>query len=168
MIINKRKKQEKAYLSLVESTKSQLYKMAFSYVHNKDQALEIVQETIYKGYISYGKVQNPSYEKTWLIRILINTALDFIKQNKRVVGLDEYMFESNASMEVDTHNKMLIEQALSVLNEHEKSVVILRYFEDIMLKDIAVMLTMPLSTIKSTLYRALIKMKVELKEGDDE
>jgi RNA polymerase sigma-70 factor (ECF subfamily) len=92
MIINFKKKmsrqKEKLYLDLVQKTQEQLYKMAFTYVHNKEDALDIVQDTIYKGYISYHKLKDRSYEKTGLIRILINTSLDFIKKQKGLVLLD--------------------------------------------------------------------------------
>jgi RNA polymerase sigma-70 factor (ECF subfamily) len=62
-------------------------------------------------------------------------------------------------MEASTHNKMVLEQGLKVLNHQEKSVIMMRYFEDLKLKDIALILKLPISTVKSTLYRALKKWK---------
>lgn len=68
------------FLKLVEENQEQLYKMAYTYVKNKEDALDIVQDSICKAYVSYNTVKTTHYEKTWLIRILINTALDFIKE----------------------------------------------------------------------------------------
>lgn len=168
MIINFKKKmsrqEEKLYLDLVQKTQEQLYKMAFTYVHNKEDALDIVQDTIYKGYISYHKLKDRRYEKTWLIRILINTSLDFIKKQKGLVLLDENIVDESNKMETSTHNKMVLEQGLKVLNHQEKSVIMMRYFEDLKLKDIALILKLPISTVKSTLYRALKKMEMEIME----
>ena len=56
--------------------------------------------------------------------------------------------------------------ALDVLNEKERAVVVLRYFEDRKLQEIAAALEENLSTVKSILYRSLKKMKIKLTEGE--
>ena len=172
MIIKNKKKlthrlKEEAYLSLVQRNQDRMYKIAYSYVKNKDDALDIVQETVYKGYVSYHKVIKEEYEDTWLIRILINTAIDFIKKNKKIIPLqlDNQVVESVSQCDQVDQN-IALHEALDKLNEHEKSIVILRYFEDMKLVDVADLLGKPISTIKSTLYRALGKMKIELQEVD--
>jgi len=172
MIIKSKKKvknqlREEAFLSLIQKNQDRMYKIAYSYVKNKEDALDIVQEAVYKSYISYDKVKQVEYEETWLIRILINAAIDFIKKNRKIVTLDvENMEElsSNDSELVD--QKVAVQEALDKLNEHERAIVILRYFEDMKLMDVAKLLGKPISTIKSTLYRALKKMEIELSEVD--
>mgnify|MGYP003571763257 CR=1 FL=1 len=172
MIIKNKKKlthrlKEEAYLSLVQRNQDRMYKIAYSYVKNKDDALDIVQETVYKGYVSYHKVKKIEYEDTWLIRILINTAIDFMKKNKKIISLeiDNLAVESVNNCDL-VDQSIALHEALNKLNEHEKSIVILRYFEDMKLVDVAELLGKPISTIKSTLYRALNKMKIELQEVD--
>lgn len=153
------------FLSLVNENQEQLYKMAYSYVKNKEDALDIVQECVYKAYISYDKVKNTRYEKTWLIRILINTSIDFINKNKKIVSLDmSYVENMGDAKSENVLTKVILEEALDKLNEKQKTVLILRYFEDMKLEDIASILDAPVSTIKSILYRALNEMKVNLKE----
>lgn len=170
MIIGLRKKKsdeerEARFLSLVKENQEKLYKIAYSYVKNKDDALDIVQESVYKAYISYDKVKKSQYEKTWLTRIVINTAIDFIKKNKKIVSMDMNVIE-NISDYGNDHilEKVAVKQALDNLNEKQKTVVILRYFEDMKLEEIANILEAPVSTIKSILYRALKEMKIDLKE----
>ncbi|MBM7693721.1 DNA-directed RNA polymerase specialized sigma24 family protein [Peribacillus deserti] len=54
--------------------------MAFLFVNNEGDALDIVQDTIYKAFISIKQLKEPKYFSTWISRILINTTLDFIKK----------------------------------------------------------------------------------------
>ena len=57
-------------------------------------------------------------------------------------------------------------KALDALNEKERAVIILRFFEDKKLEEIAIILNANISTVKSLLYRSLAKLKVEMLEGD--
>lgn len=56
---------------------------------NEEDALDVLQETIYKAYISIEKLKEPKYFKTWITRILINNALDVIKKEKRISVIEE-------------------------------------------------------------------------------
>jgi RNA polymerase sigma-70 factor (ECF subfamily) len=134
-------------------------------VKNKDDALDIVQESVYKAYISYHEVKEIRYENTWLVRILINTSIDFLKKKSRVVALDmSYVENMRDSKSENIHTKVIVEEALDKLNEKQKTVVILRYFEDMKLEDIASILDAPVSTVKTILYKAIKDMKVNLEE----
>lgn len=164
----KLKEQEERFLSLTNDNHDKLYRIAYSYVKNKDDALDIIQEAVYKGYKSYHKVKQREYEKTWITKIVINTAIDFIKKNKKVVCMDKSFIENAADFEINHFNnideKLAVEHALQNLNEKQRAVVILKYFEDMKLDEIADILNAPVSTIKSILYRTLEKMKIDLKE----
>ncbi|OEH94401.1 sigma-70 family RNA polymerase sigma factor [Bacillus solimangrovi] len=159
------KEREDRFLELINKNQEKLYKIAYSYVRNKDDALDIVQETVYKAYISYDKVKKTQYENTWLTKILINVSIDFIKKNKKIVSIDkDYIENISDYSEGNTHAKIVIREALEKLNEKQKTVIILRYFEDMKLEEIASILDSPVSTIKSILYRALNEMNLSLKE----
>lgn len=156
---------ERRFLSLVDNNHDKLYRIAYSYVKDKENALEIVQESVYKGYISYHNVKNLEYEKTWITKIVINTAIDFIRKNKKVVSMDTSFIENVADSGTDhIDEKLIVEHALKNLNEKQRAVIILKYFEDMKLDEIADILDVPISTVKSILYRTLKKMKVDLKE----
>lgn len=81
----------KAFQELMEEQKVKLYKIAFMYVKNEEDALEVFQETIYKALISIKNLKDERYFSTWLTRILINTALDLIKKKSRVVPMDRFV-----------------------------------------------------------------------------
>lgn len=156
---------EESFLKAVSEGKESLYRIAFTYVKNKDDALEIVQEAVYKAYISYNTLEEPQYFNTWLTRITINCAMDYIRKTKKVVHL-----ESGYKSEISTYDSQKSEEimdlyeALDKLDEKQKTIIILRFFEDKKIKDIADILKYPVSTVKSILYRALEKLKVDLKE----
>jgi len=70
---------KEAFSTLVDMNKEYLYKTAFLYMKNQEEALEVYQETVYKAYINLHKLKKPEFFKTWLTRILINNANDRLK-----------------------------------------------------------------------------------------
>lgn len=75
-------KREKQTEDLLLSQYSRYYRLAYSYVHNEQDALDIVQESAYKAMRDCRSVQNDAYLGTWLYRIVINTALEFLRKHK--------------------------------------------------------------------------------------
>jgi RNA polymerase sigma-70 factor (ECF subfamily) len=135
-----------------------LYRLAYSYVRNENDALDIVQESAYKAMKNSGSLQNPQYVGTWIYRIVINEALSFLrKQKQQVVPL--YEVEDGAE---DCYADLDLQQALDRLEPLDKTVVVLRFFEGLQLQQIAQILDENLNTVKSRLYRALKKLKISL------
>ncbi|GEC91483.1 sigma factor [Brevibacillus brevis] len=64
-----------AFQMLIHQEKANLYKMAFVYTRNEDDALEVFQETVYKALISISTLKDDQYVTTWLTRVLINTSV---------------------------------------------------------------------------------------------
>ncbi|OAB42526.1 RNA polymerase subunit sigma-70 [Paenibacillus glacialis] len=155
---------EQSFTLLMDEMQGRLYRMAFSYVRNKDDALEIVQETVYKAFISIHKLQKPQYFSTWLIKISVNCALDYIRKSKKIIYMDKDYEDSYVPE--DRGEAIDLYEALSVLDEKSRIVIVMRYFEDMPLKEIANILNIPLSTVKSMIYRGLEKLKINLEESD--
>ena len=65
-----------------------MYRLAYTYVRNEEDALDIVQESVYKAMKGAGSVKGEAYIKTWLWRIVMNTAVDFIRKNRREISVD--------------------------------------------------------------------------------
>ena len=139
-----------------------LYRLAFTYVKNESDAMDIVQESAYKAIRNAASVKNKAFIKTWLWRIAINTSIEFLRDKQREYSceiLQEYGRE-DVYLDFDTM------EALNVLNDKERAAVVLRYFEELKLQEIADALEENLSTTKSLLYRSLKKMKIKLTEGE--
>ena len=135
------------------------YRMAYSYVHNEDDALDIVQETAYKAIFYANKLKEIQYAETWICRIVINESIEFLRRTK--CYCKEYFEEERVGNQAEYENVDL-KSAMENLPTKDKTVVMLRYFEDMSLEQVAAVLGENLSTVKSRLYRALGKMKVNL------
>lgn len=138
------------------------YKAAFSYVRNENDALDIVQETAYKAIKECSKIKQKEYISTWIYRIVINTALDFLrKANREAELVKNSMIEIGGSFE-EKYQDFEIMEILGMLEEKDRTLLVMRYFEDYKLEQIAQVTGEALSTVKSRLYRALKKLKLEL------
>lgn len=142
-----------------------MYRIAYSHVRNEDDALDIVQDSAYKAIKYANSVKKEQYIDTWIYRIVINCAIDFIRKNKKEV-LTDIPEELDTNGTTDTYTDFDTLEALDALTEKERAVIILRFFEDKKLDEIADILSMNANTTKSLLYRSLKKLKIELEKGE--
>ncbi|GKV56567.1 DNA-directed RNA polymerase sigma-70 factor [Sporosarcina sp. NCCP-2222] len=156
---------EEAFLKLIDVEKDKLYRMAFIYVRNETDALDIVQETIYKAYRGVGSVKESAYFSTWLTRILINSALDFIQKNSKVVPIEKDMLERIEAEPPKSQEDVLdLQKAIGQLEEKYKSVILLRFYQDLTIPQIADVLDCPEGTVKTNLHRAVNQLRMTYKE----
>ena len=143
-----------------------LYKEAYLRCKYEEDAKEIVQETIYKAYRNIKTLKEPQYFKTWISRILINVANDYLRKNGMIeLTHDENSYitkvhnDNNIDVKIDLYN------AIDELEDKYKDVIILKYIEDLKLEEISTILDRPVNTIKTHLRKAIKDMKNLLKEG---
>lgn len=151
------KKMQDELIKYIEDNKAKHYRMAYSYVHNQEDALDIIQDTIIKALKHVEDLKDQDYLGTWFCRILINTCKDHLKKQKQYVSIEEANLSNSSSMDRDQVLDM--EDALNKLATNEKTVVLLRYYEQLELQEIARVMEQNLSTVKSTLYRTVKKLK---------
>lgn len=140
---------------------TEFYRLAMSYVKNRDAALDVVQEAIVKALSKVDTVREPAYLKTWFYRILINEAMNHFRRNRNLVSLEEVMADRAAEPR-DPGERLDLYDAIDRLSFPEQTVIKLRYFEDMKLEDIARVLGENQNTVKSRLYRGLKKLRLEL------
>lgn len=151
---------DKAFEELMGQLKENLYRTAFSYVRNEADALDVVQDTVYKAYISIDKLKEPKYFSTWITRILINTALTYIKKNSKIVYLeDQEMGKVVGTVEHTVDESIYIWEALDSLEEKHREVIILKYFNDLTIIEVAKVLEYPVGTAKTYLNKGLNKLR---------
>lgn len=135
-----------------------LYRLAYRYVKNEQDAMDVVQEAACKIFQYQSKIQHPEYIDTMLYRVTVNSALDLLRKRRReTIGLP--LTEEGRE---DDHGDLYALELLDVLDEKSRAIVILRFFEDKPLAEIAEILQMNLSTVKTRLYSALRKLKKSL------
>lgn len=136
------------------------YRMAYSYVHSENDAQDIVQEAAYKAIYHAEKLKEPGFADTWICRIVINEAMNYIKKNKKTyVELEEV----DVGRE-EVYEDVDLRAAIDRLSPKDKTIIVLRFFEDMSLEQIAEICDENVNTIKSRLYRTLKKLKIDLQE----
>ncbi|WP_256942409.1 sigma-70 family RNA polymerase sigma factor [Bacillus sp. OV166] len=153
----------KAFQELIDREKIKLFKIAYLYSKNEDDALDIFQETLYKALSSIQNLKEDKYFSTWITRILINNAKDFLRKKNRSIPMElEYLKTNESSPSENIEDRMDLLKAIDYLDEKEKSALILRYYRDYSVNQIAVVLDIPEGSVKSTIHRALKKLKVKV------
>lgn len=153
----KKDKEAIIHEKLVENY-NKYYRIAFGYVHSEEDAMDIVQEGAYKAIFHAEKLKKTEYADTWICRIMMNEAIEFLRKNRR----DYVELELCETGKEESYEDVDLKKAIDALPVKEKTVVQMRYFEEMSLEQIARMLNENLSTVKSRLYRALAKLKLSL------
>ena len=138
-----------------------LYRLAYSYLKNEADAQDAVQNGACKALRNWRTIKDPNYLDTWLYRIVINEALTLLRARQRW-SQDEEALE-NQSAE-DRYEDVDLRRAVEALGEPDRSIIVLRYFEELKLSEVAQVVKLPENTVKTRLYRALEKLKNALKE----
>ena len=134
------------------------YRLAYSYVHNEDDAMDIVQEGAYKAILHADALRKEEYAGTWIYRIMMNEAVNFVRKNRR----DYTEVEEDMATVEDRYQDFDLRKAIDALPEEERAIIILRFFEDLTIEQVAQVLQKNVSTVKSRLYRILDKLKNDL------
>lgn len=150
-----------AFLTLIHAYKIDLYKTALAYLRNEHDALEAIQEVTYRAYRNIRKLRNKKYAKTWLMRIMINYCNDQFNKHKRLVFSEKLSDIEGVS---DDYRRMELEDALFKLDERSREIIMLMYFHDLKIKEIAYEMGRPVGTIKTWLHQALKLLRSELEE----
>ncbi|MDV3427755.1 MAG: sigma-70 family RNA polymerase sigma factor, partial [Bacillota bacterium] len=126
---------KKMFLKLIDERKEVLYKMAYMYVKNQHDAIDILDETIYKAYSSLNKIREERYFNTYITRILINSSIDYIRKNKKIIYMEEILSEDD--IQGFKEEKLDLFTAVDKLPPMEKTIIILKYFQDLKIKEIS-------------------------------
>ena len=121
-----------------------------------DQALadDISQDALVRAYVSSGSFLGRSKFKTWLFRIAYNCYIDNFRK-KTPVRVDSESYEAQSIPSGDSADSRFryqqLYQALDRIPEKEKTAIVLFYFEDKSIKEIAAIMDMPIGTVKYSL-----------------
>ena len=144
-----------AFIQMIEEYKTALYKVAKTYLKNEEDVADVIQGTILSAYEHIGELKTVSYFKTWLIRILINHCTDVVRQQKRVVSMEQAEEQTGTFLESDYEFYELIRE----LPEKDRTIFLLYYGECFNAREIAELLGWNENTVKSRLQRGRKKLK---------
>lgn len=157
--------------------RGRIYGLSWSLTGNREDALDVVQESFIRAFRALKSWKGRSKFSTWLHRIVVNTAIDFIRReakhhNKRVTPgsekeadekfriLLEGVDEKTAVAELERRDlRKRLFQAINKLPGSQKRSFILRYFGELTVKDISDIIGCGEGTTKRQLFRAREKLK---------
>lgn len=157
-----------AYQNLINSISIYLYNIAISFLRNDTEAADAIGNTVLKAYLNIGKLKENKYFKTWITKILINECKQAQRKNKKIVFVDEYSKNIESREEkIAQEDKIDLINAINNLDKKTKDVIILHYYNDFKIEEIATILNIPIGTVKSRMNTGKKKLYELLKEGSE-
>ena len=145
--------------------KNEIYKLAYTYVHNEADALDIVQETAYQGYISRKSLKDREKFKSWVLTITVNKSLDLLKKKKPEPVEDITLYSGHTTGREESLFEF--EEKLKTLTLNEKNIVVYKCFFDYTFEMIGETLRISLSTVKNQYYKAIEKLRLEEESNEN-
>lgn len=141
------------------------YRIAYSYVPEKEAALDIVQNAICKALENYSSLRKEEAVKSWFYKILVNEAVQYIRKNRREISCEPEKIKEEVYVERAYEPGEEVYRKVCELPEQMRTVVLLHYFEQLTLKEIAEVTDTNLNTVKTRLYAALKRLKTMVEIG---
>lgn len=157
---------QEVLIEYIKENEEKLYKIAYTYTRDKDLALDVVQEAITKALENISKLKHVEYVKTWFYRILINEALKSIKNKKNLVEYEIDLNKMHTNSEDNLVDNLDIYNNIEKLNNKLKTVIVLRFFENLKIEEIAYITKTNSNTVKSRLYKGISEIKNNLKRSN--
>jgi RNA polymerase sigma factor (sigma-70 family) len=164
-----------AFSYIVDRHKDKAYNLAFRICGNREEAEEIAQDSFFKAYRSLKGFKMKSSFATWLYRIVYNTAISYVRIKKKgILSLEDFPADatdfigsnpSEEEAEIQYRNS-LINFALQKINEEERGLICLYYYEEMSTEEISDVTGISKSNIKVKLFRARQKMMEILEKAE--
>ena len=163
-----REEDKEFFIQRINENRLKMYKTAISILKDEDDANDAIQEALYSAYKNYYSLREKSYFTTWIIKILINKCYNIINKNKKIAYIDDTIIQNTASSEDTYKIENSLEWVLNQIDKDLKEIVVLYYYDDFSVADIANVLDIPQGTIKSRLSRAREQIKEIIKKEEGE
>jgi RNA polymerase sigma-70 factor (ECF subfamily) len=149
-----------------------VYYIAFSFTKRNETAMDITQDVFLKAYNRLNTLQNRDNFKSWLSRITYNECVDWKRRNKKhkyeEIDEENMMDEDNSAFNgekeiIAKEERAALMKSLFKLNTKYRLAVVLRYYKETSVKEIAGILDTSEAVVKNMLYRSLQHIRKDLK-----
>jgi len=147
---------------LLEDSRAQLYRVAYSWCHNAALADDVVQETLIKAYKKADQLRDPKAAKSWLFSILSNCYNDHFRRNRETEDIDNVAMVDDNCPETQTRQSQIVNKvrvAVAELGEGQRQVLTLVDLEGFSYVEVSTILNIPIGTVMSRLCRARKALK---------
>ena len=151
------------YNNVIDELSAQLYRYAFHFMRNEEDAKDIVQDVYEKLWINRKTIELKRV-KAWLYRCTHNAMINFLNKKSRTRYMDSQSLPERPSMPDSKFESMqMVERLVGILPPIQKSIILLRDIEGYSYSDIGDILDLSPSQVKVYLFRARMKIKKQLK-----
>jgi len=167
---------EEAFAGLVALFRERLYRLAYRLTGSSEDALDVVQDALWKVYRSIGQWNERSAFYSWLYRVTTNLSIDRLRRRKKNRDLLAHARQERrapvpdpaatvSSRDDHDHHLAIVQRLVYELPEGQRAVMVLRHFEGLSLKEIAEVRGCAVGTVKSALHQAFRNLQRALERG---
>jgi RNA polymerase sigma factor (sigma-70 family) len=159
-----------SFAPLVEKYKTMAYNISLKLVRHPEEAEEITQDSFIKAYRSLRGFKGDARFSTWLYRIVYNTSISHLRKNQRIVRPDNgerellNLPDMGQESQNDEFMAAALKKAVDELPELERTMIILYYYEESGIDDIASVTGLTISNVKVRLFRARKKLHDQIQQ----
>jgi len=166
-----------AFQELVERHKKKVYYLAYDITGDHHEAEDVSQEVFVKVFRSLNTFRRDAKMSSWLYKITVNASIDSLrkKSSKPEASIDileradvrDNPMGSSIDLDPERSAELLLLQkhishALQKISPKERSVFVMRHYNDLKIREIAEILNISIGTVKALLFRAIKKLRKEL------
>jgi RNA polymerase sigma-70 factor (ECF subfamily) len=178
-IIQVKNGDQNAFSEIVEIYKDKVFQLCYRMIGNSHEAEDLAQEAFIRAYININSFHMDKKFSTWLYRIATNLSIDRIRKKKpdvfldaEVKGMEGLTMYSQLAADISTPEEEVVSLELQETVQNEilklpdkyRTVIVLKYIEELSLKEISDILDLPISTIKTRMHRGREALRKQLKE----
>ncbi len=160
--------------ALFEAYYKRTFSVAYNILRRRENAEDITQDAFIKAFQNLHQLQDKAKFGAWLSVIASNLARNYLKREKKIILSEDLPEISSGAAPDDTEASVLrsleierIRKAIRTLPPEQYQVVVLQYYHDLKVEEIADMLNIRTGTVKSRLFRARQKLAAALELESD-
>lgn len=144
-----------AFTRLFRQLESQLYRLAKTILLKDEDCADALQETTLKVYKGLANLKQPKFFKTWVIRILINECNQLLRMRERTIAVAEIPEEPvDFYVHFEDSGNVDLQSFINQLDESLRLAIVLFYYDDLSIKQIADVLDISEGAVRARLHRA--------------
>ena len=159
---------QEEFANFLQDNKDRFYRLSYSYVYNENEAMDILQDSIMRALQRLHTIRQPEYLKTWFYRVLVNESISYLRKRKKqskCINLDDAVLPGVWENDTGVDSEWLMKK-VEGLPPDLKTVIFLRFYEDMKLSEISEITKTNINTVKARLYRCLKMLRFEITEDD--
>lgn len=156
-----------AFAALFSQMAPRLYRTALGILGSPHDAADALQEAGLRAFRYFDSLADPAAGPAWLTRILINTCYDVARRRSRAIPTGLGVVENPGGYTAPETDWELLD-ALQALSPEQRATVVLRFFQDLSIPQIAQVMAVPEGTVKSRLHASMARLRMVLASSQKE